>query len=67
MCGADKLDIAVIDRLQREGQYEEILSYTDQVLLYDGLKLSEREVKLLHSIWNKMRDRRLMRKQSTAE
>lgn len=67
MCGADKLDISVIDRLQREGKYEEILSYTDQVLLYDGLKLSEREVELLHSIWNKMRDRRLMRKQSIAD
>lgn len=38
-----------------------------EVLLYDGLKLSEREVKLLHSIWNKMRDRRLMRKQSIAD
>ena len=67
MCGADKHDISVIDRLQREGKYEEILSYTDQVLLYDGLKLSEREVELLHSIWNKMRDRRLMRKQSIAD
>lgn len=67
MCGAEKLDIAVIDRLQREGKYEEILSYTDQVLLYDGLNLSEHEVTLLHSIWNKMRDRRLMRKQSIAE
>ncbi len=63
MRGAENLDIQKIDKLQREGKYEEILSYTDQVLLYDNLHLSEREVTLLHSIWNKMRDRRLMRKQ----
>ncbi len=64
MRGAEQLDIRKIDRLQREGKYEEILSYTDQVLLYDNLNLTEREVILLHSIWNKMRDRRLMRKQN---
>lgn len=62
MIGAEKLDIMKIDRLQREGKYKEILSYTDIVLLYEGLGLSEREVGLLHSIWNKMRDRRLSRK-----
>lgn len=64
MRGAEQLDIQRIDRLQREGKYEEILSYTDKVLLYDNLHLTEREVTLLHSIWSKMRDRRLMRKQS---
>ena len=64
MMGADKLDIKKIDRLQREGKYEEILSYTDKILLYDNLQLTEREVTLLHSIWDKMRNRRLMRKQS---
>ncbi len=62
MIGAEKLDIAKIDRLQREGKYEDILTYTDKVLLYEGLGLSEHEVALLHSIWNKMRDRRLSRK-----
>ena len=64
MMGADKLDIKKIDRLQREGKYEEILAYTDKVLLYDNLHLTEREVMILHSIWDKMRNRRLMRKQS---
>lgn len=64
MMGAEKLDIKKIDRLQREGKYEEILSYTDKILLYDNLHLTEREVTLLHSIWEKMRNRRLMRKQS---
>lgn len=65
MKGADKLDIQKIDNLQREGKYEEILSYTDRVLLLEGLGMSKHEVELLHSIWNKMRDRRLARKQST--
>ena len=65
MIGADKLDIMKIDKLQREGNYAEILSYTDKVLLYEGLGLSEHEVTLLHSIWEKMRDRRLSRKQFT--
>ena len=64
MIGADKLEIKIIDRLQREGKYEEILAYTDKVLLYDSLHLTEQEVTLLHSIWDKMRNRRLMRKQS---
>lgn len=64
MIGAEKLDIAKIDRLQREGKHEDILTYTDKVLLYEGLGLSEHEVRLLHSIWNKMRDRRLSRKQN---
>ena len=62
MRGAEKLDIQKIDQLQRTGKYDDILAYTDQVLLYDGLGMSEHEVALLHSIWNKMRDRRLSRK-----
>lgn len=65
MKGAERLDIQKIDLLQRRGEYEEILAYTDQYLLRDGLGLSNHEVALLHSIWTKMRDRRLTRKQST--
>lgn len=64
MRGAENLNYKKIDQLQRTGKYEEILAYTDQVLLYDGLNMSCYEVDLLHSIWNKMRDRRLSRKQS---
>ncbi len=62
--GAEHLDIEIIDRMQRNGKYEDILSYTDKHLLRDGLGLSKRDVALLHSIWGKMRDRRLSRKQS---
>lgn len=64
MKGSEKLDIRKIDALQRMGKYEEILSYTDSILLTDGLGLSRQDVDLLHSIWNKMRNRRLLRKQS---
>ena len=64
MIGADKLDIHKIDEWQRNGQYEDILKYTDKVLLLDGLNLSDHEVYLLHSIWDKMRNRRLSRKKS---
>ncbi|MCD8120306.1 MAG: SAM-dependent methyltransferase [Lachnospiraceae bacterium] len=62
MKNAEKLDINRIDRLQREGKYEEILAYTDEILLKDGLNMTEHDIQLLHSIWNKMRDRRLARK-----
>ncbi len=65
MFGAEKLDLQTVDQLQREGKYEEILAYTDKHLLSDGLGLSQHEVLLLHSIWNKMRGRRLARKQRT--
>ncbi len=65
MKGAEKLDIQKIDQLQREGKYADILTYTDQVLLYDGLAMGKCEVDLLHSIWDKMRDRRLSRKNAS--
>ncbi len=67
MIGAEKLDVNKIDTWQREKRYEDILSYTDQILLREGLQLSDHEVALLHSIWNKMRNRRLSRKQSVAQ
>ena len=62
MKGAENLDIERIDIFQREGAYEDILEYTDRVLLYEGLGLSKYEVNLLHSIWNKLRERRMSRK-----
>ena len=65
MLGAEYIDIKKIDRWQRDGKYNKILEYTDKKLLKDGLNLSDHEISLLHSIWNKMRNRRLSRKQST--
>lgn len=65
MIGAEKIDIKRIDAWQRKGEYDKILNYTDRILLKEGLDLSDHEISLLHSIWNKMRDRRLSRKQSS--
>ena len=65
MICAEELDVMKIDQWQRDGKYKEILAYTDKLLLKDGLGLSDSDISLLHSIWEKMRSRRLSRKQST--
>ena len=59
---SEHLDLQKIDQLQRDGKIEEILQYTDKFLLHDGLGLSEYEIVLLRSIWNKLRNRRMTRK-----
>lgn len=59
---AERLDLQKIDHWQRNGKIDEILKYTDIILLRDGLGLSEHEISLLHSIWDKMRNRRMTRK-----
>ena len=59
---AERLDLQRIDCWQRNGEIEEILQYTDHILLQDGLGMSEHEISMLHSIWDKMRDRRMTRK-----
>ena len=59
---ANQLDLQKIDNWQRLGEIDKILEYTDKILLRDGLGLSEHAVCLLHSIWDKMRNRRMIRK-----
>ena len=59
---AEQLDLQKIDCWQRQGEIGKILDYTDSVLLRKGLGLSEHEIQLLHSIWNKMCGRRMSRK-----
>ncbi len=61
---ADQLDLSKIDRWQRQGEIDKILDYTDSILLQNGLGLTEQEVSLLHSIWDKMCGRRMTRKVS---
>ncbi len=61
MINAETLDIGCMDQWQREGQYDRILAYTDEILLRQGLGLSSHEISVLHSIWEKMRDRRMAR------
>lgn len=62
MIGADRLDMAQIDNLLREGNIEEVLNITDQVLLVEGLGLTQEEVTTIREIWTKLRDRRINRK-----
>ena len=59
---ADQLDFQKIDAWQRQGEIDKVLEYTDSILLRKGLNLTEHEIELLHSIWKKMFDRRMSRK-----
>ena len=59
---AECLDLEKIDYWQRNAETDKILNYTDTILLKDGLGLSEQEIHLLHSIWEKLCSRRMTRK-----
>ena len=58
---AEWLDFQKIDDWQRKGEIDKILEYTDSVLLHEGLGLTDDEIKTLHNIWDKLRNRRLNR------
>jgi len=62
MIGAEQLDFDKMDIWQRNGETEKLLTYTDDVLLRQGLNLSEYEIDTLREIWCKLRNRRLNRK-----
>lgn len=47
--------------LRKKTTADEILDYTDEVILHQGMGLSKEEVKLARSIWNKIINRRLSR------
>lgn len=53
----DKLD----EMLRKKATAEEILNYTDEIILHQGVGLSNDEVKLARSIWHKIINRRLTR------
>lgn len=59
---ADQLDLQKIYAWQRQGEIDKVLEYTDSILLRKDLNLTEHEIELLHSIWKKMFDRRMSRK-----
>ena len=63
MKNAEKLDVNRIDTLIREDRISEVLDYTDQILLADGLGLSQDEIIMLRNIWLKLSERRLGRKE----
>ncbi|KJR40130.1 modification methyltransferase [Candidatus Magnetoovum chiemensis] len=51
-----------IDQMMREGKnIEEILSFTNQIILKDGYGFSERHIKIADSIWKKLLNRRMNR------
>lgn len=60
---AEKLDIKKIDCLIRDNRIEEVLSYTDEILLHEGLGLTQHETSMLRNIWLKLSERRLRRKE----
>ena len=62
LVGSSKLDFELIDRLAKENQIEEILNYTDKILLEEHLNLSHEEVLLLRGVWNRLSNRRIERK-----
>jgi adenine-specific DNA-methyltransferase len=62
LTGAAELDLTEFDRLLRAKGIETVLAKTDEVLLKCGLGLGNEEVKMLHTIWTKLRDRRIFRK-----
>lgn len=63
---ASRLNLQMIDCWQRNGEIDKILKYTDTILLRDGLGLSEKEIGLLHDIWEKLHNRRMTRKISAS-
>lgn len=65
LIGADNLDLKKLHKHLLEGDIYAVLDITDKVLLIDGLGLPEKQVKMLRSIWEKLRDRRINRKHSS--
>lgn len=52
------LDFVSIDRLTRAGNVQEALAITDDLLLRDGLGLDRRDINVLRTAWNVLRERR---------
>jgi adenine-specific DNA methylase len=52
-----------IDNMMREGKnIDEILEFTDPIILKDGCGFSDSDIKIANSIWKKLLNRRLNRK-----
>ena len=47
--------------LRKKATADEILDYTDEIILHQGMGLTEEEIKLARSIWHKIINRRLTR------
>ena len=64
LVNSDKLDIQKVNEHIRLGKIDDLILYTDKVLLKDGLGLSKSDIQKLHSIWEKLSNRRMTRKKS---
>lgn len=64
MKNADKLDANELHQLLLNHGIDAVLEITDRTLLCEGLGLTTKEIKLIHQIWSKLRDRRINRKQT---
>src|SRR5579885_340193 len=62
LISSENLDLAYFDRQLRANNMQAVIRLTDDILLRDGLNLSASEIQMLHSIWEKLRDRRIRRK-----
>jgi len=66
LLGAEALDLNELDGLLRQGDIYTALDITDDVLLRKGIGLSIDETRMLRTIWQKLRDRRVNRKPDSA-
>ncbi len=54
--------LSEIDKMMREGKnIDDILKYTDKIILKERLGFSDKEIKLVNGIWKKLLQRRLAR------
>lgn len=58
---AEKLDFDQLDSMQRKKNIDQLVNYTDSIILKDGIGLDNRDIQLLNTGWRKLRDRRLRR------
>lgn len=60
--GSAQLDYREINRMVSQGDIGAVLDITDKVLLRDQLGMSNKEIRMLRGIWDKMRNRRTERR-----
>lgn len=59
---AEKLDVQYVDKCIREKRFSTAIEYCDEILLKQGMGLSNKEIGILNGIWDKLSSRRIERK-----
>ena len=62
MKGAETLDFDFIDKCVRGNRINDVLDYTDKILLEQNLGLDTKEILLLRGVWERLSNRRINRK-----